>query len=115
MGASCCGGGGLAALSRAAAKSAASRLRRMGLLPQSVDWARRAAVCEACPLRSIRRGVTYCGRPFLEQVERDPVHEGCGCPTRAKAKSPQEHCPLDRQHRAAVSSGGTCTCKWCEA
>src|SRR5918993_5352932 len=88
-------------LSRAAARSAASRLRRLGLLPESVDWAQRAAVCERCHLRVVQGGISYCGRPFLEHVSRDPAHDGCGCPTRAKAKSPGEHCPLDWAHRAA--------------
>ena len=115
MGLSCCTRSGFAALSRAAAKSAAGRLRQMGLLPESTDWARRAAVCETCPLRTIHRGVSYCGTPFLHRPDREAAHEGCGCPTRAKAKAPDEHCPLDHHHRAAVSSGGGCTCKWCAA
>lgn len=113
MGGACCsGGGGFAALSRAAAKSAASRLRQFGILPESVDWARRAAVCETCHLRTIRAGVSYCGQPLLQQISRDP-QDGCGCPTRAKAKSPDEHCPLDRSNQPAVQSGDRCTCKWC--
>ena len=111
---SCCGTSGFAAFSRAAANSAASRLRRLGLLPESVDWARRATVCETCPLRTIHRGVSYCGRPFLQQVDRNPADEGCGCPTRAKAKSPAEHCPLDRHHLPAHRSADVCTCKWCQ-
>ena len=115
MGTSCCRSGAFAALSRAAAKSAAGRLRRMGLLPQAVDWARRAAVCEGCPLRTIHRGESYCGRPFLQQVERDPAEDGCGCPTRAKAKSPGEHCPLDATNRRATRDADRCTCKWCAA
>ena len=113
MGTSCCRSGTFAALSRAAAKCAAGRLRRMGLLPQAIDWAGRAAVCEACPLRTIHRGESYCGRPFLRQLDRDPAEEGCGCPTRAKAKSPGEHCPLDPAHRPATRDGSRCTCKWC--
>jgi hypothetical protein len=114
---SCCGGtrtGGFAAFSRAAAKSAASRLRRLGLLPESVDWSRRAAICEACPLRTIHRGVSYCGRPFLQQTDRDPAAEGCGCPTHAKAKSPDEHCPIDRLNRGVTQTPADCTCKWCQ-
>ena len=113
MGTTCCGTSALAALSRAAAKSAASRLRRLGLLGESADWARRAAVCEGCPLRTIHAGVTYCGRPLLRQVVREPAVDGCGCPTHAKAKSPDEHCPLDRANRPAVHRRGRCTCKWC--
>ena len=115
MGASCCRSGSFAALSRAAAKSAAGRLRRLGLLPEAVDWARRATVCETCPLRTIRAGVSYCGQPFLRQIDRDPAREGCGCPTRAKAKSPDEHCPIDAANRPARVSDGLCTCKWCSA
>jgi hypothetical protein len=101
-------------LSRAAAKSAAGRLRQLGILPESVDWAQRAAVCETCHLRTIRAGVSYCGRPLLQQISRDPAQDGCGCPTRAKAKSPDEHCPLDRANQPAVQSD-LCTCKWCRA
>ena len=103
----------MAALSGAAAKSAASRLRGLGLLPEAVDWARRASLCETCHLRTVRGGVSYCGRPLLRQISRDPAVDGCGCPTRAKAKSPDEHCPLDRGNRPAVQEGARCTCKWC--
>jgi hypothetical protein len=117
MASPCCGGtsrtGGFAALSRAAAKSAAGRLRELGILPQAVDWARRAAVCETCFLRAVRGGVSYCGRPLLQQITRDPALDGCGCPTRAKAKSPAEHCPLDRGNRPSVQDAQGCTCKWC--
>src|SRR5688572_7151153 len=111
---SCCAST-FASLSRAAAKSAASRLRRLGLLPESVDWARRATVCEGCHLRVVQRGVSYCGRPFLVSVTRDMAVEGCGCPTRAKAKSPDEHCPLDWGQRSARQLPDGCTCKWCNA
>ena len=105
----------MAALSRGAAKSAASRLRRLGLLPEAVDWARRAALCETCHLRTVRGGVSYCGRPLLQQITRDPAIDGCGCPTRAKAKSPDEHCPLDPRNHPAVQQASRCTCKWCDA
>jgi hypothetical protein len=101
-----------AALSRAAAKSAGARLRKLGALHTSRNWAARATVCERCPLRVVRAGVSYCGKPFLDQVSRDPT-EGCGCPTREKAKDPVEHCPLDVRHRPAVKSAGGCSCKWC--
>jgi hypothetical protein len=113
--ATCCGSGStFARLSRAAAKAASARLRRLGVLPIRADWAARAAICERCPLRVVFRGTTYCGRPFVHRVHREPVADGCGCPTLAKAKDPAEHCPLDASHRGAVidpSSG--CTCKWC--
>jgi hypothetical protein len=78
-------------------------------------WAERAAACETCPLRVIRCGVSYCGQPFLEKVDRDPAIDGCGCPCHAKAKSPTEHCPLNRFNRAVeTTAAGGCTCKWCE-
>jgi hypothetical protein len=89
----------------------------VGLRPQMVEWSARAAICERCPLRVIRRGVSYCGKPLLERVERE-VHEGCGCPTRDKAKDPKEHCPVDVRHRAAAPANRGargCNCKWCAA
>jgi hypothetical protein len=107
--------GVFAALSRAAAKSAAARLRRLGVLPARVDWAARAAVCERCPLRVIAGGTSYCGTPFLRRVDRDPALDGCGCPTVAKSKDPAEHCPVNGRYEAARSDGhgGACECKWC--
>jgi len=101
------------ALSRAAAKSASARLRRMGLLAQGANWAARATVCESCPVRVVRRGISYCGKPLLEDLHRDPT-DGCGCPTRDKAKDPAEHCPLDRGHRLARLDDVPCNCKWCD-
>ena len=103
----------LAELSKAMAKSAAARLRRIGALSAADDWARRAEVCERCPLRVVQRGVSYCGQPFLQKMDREDSVDGCGCPTREKAKSPAEHCPLDVRNRPAQTVGGTCTCKWC--
>jgi hypothetical protein len=108
---SCCSS--FAALSRAAAKHASSRLRRMGLLSLRVDWAARAEVCERCPLRVIHKKISYCGKPFLQQVDRDPTVDGCGCPVRAKARDPGEHCPLTPRHLPATTLDGTCDCKWC--
>jgi|SRR5688572_23610993 len=105
--------GVFAALSRAAAKSAAARLRSLGVLREKSDWPARAAACERCPLRVISRGLSYCGSPFLENVRRDPVMHGFGCPTIAKAKDPREHCPLNARHQPADASGGGCNCKWC--
>ena len=110
---SCCGVSQFAALSRAAARSAAGGLRRLGLLPEAVDWARRAAACEACPLRTIHKGVSYCGRPFLQQIDRVAADHGCGCPTRDKAKAAEEHCPVDSRLRPAAQVPTGCTCKWC--
>ena len=109
---SCCRGS-FAAISRAAAKAGASRLRRLGLLPVRVDWVTRATVCERCPMRVVKCGVSYCGTPFLRMPLRDPVVDGCGCPTREKARDPEEHCPIDVRHEAAATTDGACTCKWC--
>lgn len=108
---SCCSG--FAALSRAAAKHASSRLRLMGLLREQADWATRASICERCPLRVIHNKRSYCGRPFLQQVDRDPAVDGCGCPIRAKAADPAEHCPLTARHLPASITDGRCNCKWC--
>ena len=79
----------------------------------SADWAARATVCERCPLRVVRGDVSYCGTPFLRLVVRDPVLDGCGCPTRDKARSPAEHCPITARHAAAGRADGRCSCKWC--
>jgi hypothetical protein len=114
MALSCCGSA-FAAITKAAAKSSATRLRQMGLLPVRVDWAARAAVCERCPLRVVKCGVSYCGTPFLRMPLRDPVVDGCGCPTREKARDPKEHCPIDARYRAATHAGESCSCKWCAA
>lgn len=103
-----------ATLSRAAAKAAGARLRALRLARVHPDWARRAEICERCHLRVVRCGVSYCGSPLLGQIERDPAIDGCGCPCHAKAKSPREHCPIDRQSAAAqFVAGQRCTCKWC--
>ncbi|HEX3358450.1 MAG TPA: hypothetical protein VHS31_15865 [Tepidisphaeraceae bacterium] len=104
-----------ATLSRAAAKAASSRFRQMGLAPVRRDWPARASMCERCHLRVIVAGVSYCGKPLLRQVDRDPTLDGCGCPTLQKAKSPTEHCPLDLRHQPARIIAGRCTCKWCNA
>jgi hypothetical protein len=101
-------------ISKAMVHAATARLRGIGALPTAVDWTRRAATCERCPLRIVHRGVSYCGTPFLQHVDRDPSIDGCGCPTRDKARSPGEHCPLDTRHRPAEKIGERCTCKWCE-
>jgi hypothetical protein len=110
----CCGPSTFASLSRAAAKSAASRLRRLGVLAQARDWVQRASMCESCPVRIIHNGDSYCGRPFLHQIHREPT-DGCGCPTVEKAKSPDEHCPLDWSNHPARNLPEGCTCKWCNA
>jgi hypothetical protein len=101
-------------LSRAAAKSAAAKLRGLRALPVYQDWASRAVVCEGCPVRRVFRGVSYCGNPYLQKPVRDAM-EGCGCPTAAKAKDSGEHCPLNVRNREADRAGGQCDCKWCAA
>jgi hypothetical protein len=101
-------------LSRAAAKSAAAKLRSWHGLPTYPAWAGRATICENCPIRRVYAGVSYCGSPYLQQPIRQPI-EGCGCPTREKAKDPAEHCPLTRSNRPASQSPGKCDCKWCQA
>ncbi len=103
----------LVSLSRATVKAGAARLRSLGLLPVRIDWAARASVCERCPMRVVQCGVSYCGTPFLRMPLRDPVVDGCGCPTREKARDPREHCPIDAHHAEARGDDGRCTCKWC--
>jgi hypothetical protein len=100
-------------ISLAMAKGAAARMRRMGIVPTAVEWTARAAICEGCPMRVLRGGVTYCGTPFLRLIDRDPAVDGCGCPTRDKAKSPDEHCPVDRHFQRPVRVGERCNCRWC--
>jgi hypothetical protein len=102
-----------AAIASAAVKALSSFGRRFGLFNVADNWAARAAVCELCPLRVVQCGISYCGKPYLRQMDRTPSVDGCGCPCREKARSPGEHCPLDRFHRPAVNAGGGCTCKWC--
>lgn len=105
--------GAFVAITRAAAKAGAARLRRVGLLPVRIDWVARATACERCPLRVIKCGVSYCGTPFLNMPMRDPAVDGCGCPTREKARDGAEHCPIDANHQPARTVEGACTCKWC--
>jgi hypothetical protein len=104
-----------ATLSRAAARNAGARMRSMGLLPAKVDWATRAGVCARCPLLVVRGQTSYCGRPFLEKIDRDAELDGCGCPVRAKAQDPAEHCPLTVANRKSTRVGAACDCKWCAA
>lgn len=110
----CCGNT-LVALGKAAAKSAAARLRRLGLLREASDWPARASVCETCFKRIIQQGVSYCGRPFLQKIDRVAADDGCGCPVRDKARSPDEHCPLDWRNRPSRRLPEGCTCKWCNS
>ncbi len=78
-----------------------------------VDWVARATACERCPLRVVKCGVSYCGTPFAGMPVRDPGIDGCGCPTREKARDGAEHCPIDTSHQPARTIDGDCTCKWC--
>ncbi len=100
-------------LSRAAAKAAGEKLRRMRVLRVADDWVRRAEVCERCPLRVIHQGISYCGSPLLHQVVRDPHTDGCGCPTHAKARDPHEHCPLTLRYGVPRTTDAGCDCRWC--
>jgi hypothetical protein len=109
----CCSASTFKTLSRAAAKSAAAKFRQLGVGSVHPRWTVRAQICERCPMRVIARGISYCGDPFLERIHRDPQVHGCGCPTRAKAQSRSEHCPLDPSHAPAITIQGKCTCKWC--
>lgn len=88
-------------------------MRSMGLLPAKVDWIARQRVCATCPLLVVHNKASYCGRPFLQKIDRDPVSDGCGCPTRAKAQDPNEHCPITSRYLASHRDGATCNCKWC--
>jgi hypothetical protein len=108
-----CGTNSFRSISSAMAKAASAKLRQLGALKTSVDWAARAAVCETCPMRVVQRGVSYCGTPFLQQIDRDPLVDGCGCPTREKAKSPDEHCPVDGRFGLPALRAGQCNCRWC--
>ena len=111
----------LAMLSRAAVRYTASIIRRAGGAAVQSDWVGRAEICERCPMRVVVGCVSYCGQPIYRKADRDSAEEGCGCPTREKAKSPDEHCPLTAGHRAArgetpldnARDGGGCDCKWC--
>src|SRR6266704_6735557 len=110
MSAGCCST--FATLSRAAARYASAIVRRAGIGAVHPDWHVRAAVCEQCPMRMIVGNVSYCGQPLHKKRHRE-VEEGCGCPTREKARSPEEHCPLTATHRRATTLAGSCDCKWC--
>jgi hypothetical protein len=109
-----CASNSFRSISKAMAKAASARFRQMGLTTTAPQWTSRATTCETCPMRVVHRGVSYCGTPFLKQINRDPVTEGCGCPTRDKAKSPDEHCPIDRHFNLPVVRAGECNCRWCD-
>jgi hypothetical protein len=102
-------------LLEALGKFASARLRQVGALRVHPQWQARATICERCALRVVRCNISYCGNPLLQQIDRDPALDGCGCPCRDKAKSPSEHCPIDSRYHAAQNHGESCSCKWCEA
>jgi hypothetical protein len=66
-------------------------------------------------MRVVQHGESYCGKPFLQLLDRDPAIDGCGCPTHDKAKSPDEHCPVTARFEPSLSSKAGCNCKWCAA
>lgn len=103
----------LKSITRATAKAAAARFRSIGLSKTAVNWQARAEICERCPMRVIQCGKSYCGKPYLQLINRDQGIDGCGCPTIDKAKDATEHCPIDVRHRASVEVDGKCNCKWC--
>jgi hypothetical protein len=111
MGFTCCSGFG--AISRAAGKYASAIVRRAGTGAVHPDWAARAVVCEQCPLRVVAGKVSYCGRPFHRMPVRDDAQDGCGCPTRDKARDPDEHCPLTVRNLPSQAGASPCDCKWC--
>ncbi|MFT3789064.1 MAG: hypothetical protein QM770_23300 [Tepidisphaeraceae bacterium] len=96
----------------AGVKRAESLFRSIGVGHEHPQWQARAEICSRCPLVVVKCGKSYCGRPFLNQVERDEPTEGCGCPVLAKAKDPREHCPRDL-HFDASSKTEDCDCMWC--
>jgi hypothetical protein len=100
-------------LSRAAARFAFSIVRRAGSSAIHPDWTTRAEICERCPLRVVVGCVSYCGQPMYRKPYRDESIDGCGCPTREKAKSPDEHCPLTASHLPPIQEPARCNCKWC--
>jgi hypothetical protein len=103
-----------ASVAVAAGKSLTAWVRSRGIGGVARHWEAKAAACERCPLRWVQCGVSYCGKPFLQQIDREPSIDGCGCQCHAKAKSPGEHCPLDSSHRPARQGEAGCNCKWCE-
>jgi hypothetical protein len=103
-------------LGRAAVKFTSSILRRAGAGSVHPNWVARAEVCERCPLRVVAGNVSYCGQPFFRKPNRDEAEDGCGCPTRDKARDPDEHCPMTSRNQQSSPPGkraGPCDCKWC--
>jgi hypothetical protein len=107
----------LVSITRAAWKASAATLRSNGVGKVHPDWATRAEACERCAMRVIACNRSYCGQPFKRMPVRNVAVDGCGCPTREKARDPAEHCPLTSDHVAAAGvdgpPDGACNCKWC--
>jgi hypothetical protein len=104
----------LVRLAQAGLKRTAAAFRSAGMASTAPDWPARAEVCARCTLVVVKCGKSYCGRPFLNQIERDEPTEGCGCPVLPKAKDPAEHCPRDLHYnKPTVNESGHCNCMWC--
>ncbi len=101
-------------ITAAMAKAASSRLRDLGATRIAPDSLARQQICARCPMHIVHSGIAYCGTPFLRKIDRDPVTDGCGCPIKDKARSPDEHCPIDARYQPPTS-GPHCNCKWCNA
>jgi hypothetical protein len=88
-------------------------VRSLGATTQHPDWQARAETCQRCPLVYMQCGKVYCGKPLLNQLDRDEPTQGCGCPVILKAKDPKEHCPRDLHFSAPTTANGVCNCMWC--
>jgi len=77
------------------------------------QWQERMEACERCPMRVVQCGKSYCGKPLLKQVEREEHLDGCGCPTRAKARDTQGHCPRTAGYAEPTTTKASCDCVWC--
>jgi hypothetical protein len=105
----------LGVLSRAAYKRSMAVLRSLRAATEHPRWTERAELCARCPVAVTgKRGVVYCGKPFLQQLHRAP-HEGCGCPVADKARDPGEHCPVNLTLDGRIVAMGVCDCRWCKA
>jgi hypothetical protein len=99
-------------LVQASLKASSAIVRSAGVGAVASDWPARAEACARCPLVYVQCGKSYCGKPFLKQIEREEHVEGCGCPVLAKAKDPAEHCPRNARFQPS-SKSANCDCVWC--
>lgn len=108
----------LLTLARAGAKKAASLVRALGMTGVHPAWEARTQICVRCPIATSTPKGLFCGPPLLTQLNRRP-EQGCGCPVLAKAKDPEEHCPVDAGLTGVPDPRPTpptpCPCKWCRA